>query len=72
MAAEVVRAALVELMLAVGLYLIVEDEGEGIHRCRICVDVHPKSYGYIVCCALQRAAFTTAREEEDEDEDEEA
>ena len=49
--------------------MIVRDEDEGIHRCRIRVDVHPKSYGDIVCRALQRAAVIVAREEEDEEEE---
>ena len=47
-AAEVGRVALVELRSAGGLDSIVEDEGEGIRRCRVRVDVHPKSYGDIV------------------------
>ena len=66
--AEVGREALVELRSAGGLDLITRDEGEGISRCRIRVDVHPKSYRDIVCCALQRAAVIAAREEEDEEE----
>ena len=49
--------------------MIVRDKDEGIHRCRIRVDVHPKSYGDIACRALQRAAIIAAREEEDEDEE---
>ena len=63
MAAEVGRAALVELRSEVVLDLIVGDEGEGIRRYRICVDVHPKSYGDILCRTIQRAAVIAAREE---------
>ena len=63
-AAEVGRVALVDLRLAGGLDLIVGDEGEGICRCRIRIDVHPKLYGYILCCALQRYVFIAARETE--------
>ena len=66
MAEEVGREALVELRLAGVLYLIVGDEGEGIHRCRIHVDVYPKSYRDIVFHALQRAAIIAEREEEEE------
>ena len=62
-AAEVGRAALVELRSAVGLDLIVGDEGEGIRRCRIRVDIHPNSYGDILCRTIQRAAVIAAREE---------
>ena len=62
MAAEVGRAALVELRSAVGLDLIVGDEGEGIRHYRIRVD-HPKSYGDILCRTIQRAAVIAAREE---------
>ena len=69
MAAEVGRAALVELRLAGGLDFIVRDEDELIRRCRIRVDVHPKSYGDIVCSALQSSAVIAAREDEDEDEE---
>ena len=47
--------------------LVVGGEGEGIRCCRIRVNVHPKSYGDIVCRALQRAAVVAAREEEDEE-----
>ena len=36
--------------------------------CRICVNVHSKSYRDIVFRALHRAAVITAREEEDEEE----
>ena len=66
-AEEVGREALVELRLAGVLYLIVGDEGEGIHRCRIHVDVYPKSYGDIVFRALQRAVVIAEREEEEEE-----
>ena len=48
MAAEVGRTDLVELRLTGGLDLIVGDKGEGICRCRIRVDIHPKSYGDII------------------------
>ena len=57
------RAALVELRLTGGLDLIVGDKGEGICRCRIRVDIHPKSYGDILCRIIQRAAVIAAREE---------
>ena len=64
-AAEVGRAALVELSSTGGLYLISRDEGEGICRCRIRFKVHPKSYGDIVCGALQMSEVIAAREEEE-------
>ena len=54
-AAEVERASLVDLRLAGGFYLIIRDEGEGIHCCRIQVAIHSKLYGDIICRALQRA-----------------
>ena len=65
MEAEVRRAALVELRSEGGLDFIVRDESEGIHRCRIRVDVHTESYEDIVCHALQRATVIAARKEED-------
>ena len=68
-AAEVGRAALVELSSTGGLYLISRDEGEGICRCRIRFKVHPKSYGDIVCGALQMSAVIAAREEEEEEDE---
>ena len=49
--------------------MIVGDEGEGIHRFRIHVNVHPKSYRDIVCRALHREAFIAEREEEGEEEE---
>ena len=67
MAAEVGREALVELRFSGVLYLIVGDEGEGIHRCRIHADVYPKSYGDILFRALQRDAVIAEREEEKEE-----
>ena len=63
MAAEVGRSALVELRSAVGLDLIVGDEGEGIRHYRIRVDVHLKLYGDILCRTIQRAAVIAAMEE---------
>ena len=46
---------------------IVGDKGEGICRCRIRVDVHPKLCGDIVCRALQRAVVIAARDKEEEE-----
>ena len=66
-AAEVERASLVDLRLAGGFYLIIRDEGEGIHCCRIHADIYPKLYGDIVFRALQRAAVIAKREEEEEE-----
>ena len=63
MEAEVGRAALEELNLARGFDFIVGDKGEGIRRCRIRVDIHPNSYGDILCRTIQRAAVIAAREE---------
>ena len=63
---EVGREVLVDLRSAGGLDLIVGDKGEVIRHCRICFDVHPKSYGYILCRALQRASIVATREEEEE------
>ena len=60
--AELERGPLVELRSVVGLDLILGDQGEGIRCCRICTNVHPKSYGDIVYRALQRDAIIEARE----------